>query len=203
MSTPDFLLLSIVAFLLVDFSAGMVINFFNEQSKNQPMTPDAAQIYDASEYEKSVEYGTVKYKFEMISAVVSTVVFLSAIILGWFARLDSMIRENISNNMMVTIVFVGILILVGGIGSIPGSYYSTFIIEERFGFNKTTKKALRSRLNQAIIVKHCSRAPDYLSRSHYLSEVREQFLAGGVVSRFGNLALYVYFWYTNLLANVQ
>jgi STE24 endopeptidase len=140
MSTSEILLLSIVAFLLIDFAAGMIINFYNEQSKNRAFSSDAAQIYDVIEYEQSIAYGTAKYKFEMASAVVSTVIFLSAIILGWFARLDSMIRENISNDMMVTIVFVGILILVGGIGSIPGSYYSTFVIEERFGFNKTTKK---------------------------------------------------------------
>ena len=140
MSTSDFLLLSIVAFLLIDFSAGMLINFLNEQSKNQPMTPDAAQIYDASEYEKSVEYGTAKYKFEMISTVVSTAIILTAIILGWFARLDTLIRERITNNMMVTLIFVGILILVGAIVTIPGNYYSTFVIEEKFGFNKTTKK---------------------------------------------------------------
>ena len=140
MSTSDFLLLSIVAFLLIDFAAGMIINLYNEQSKNRPFNADSAQIYDLNEFEQSIAYGTAKYKFEMISAVVSTVIFLSAIILGWFARLDSMIRENISNNMVVTLVFIGILILVGGIGSIPGNYYSTFVIEERFGFNKTTKR---------------------------------------------------------------
>ena len=140
MSTSDFLLLSIVAFVLIDFAAGMVINFFNEQSKNVPMSPEAAQIYDLVEYERSIEYGTAKYKLEMISTVVSTAIILVAIIAGWFARLDSMIREHVSNNMVVTLVFIGILILVGGIGSIPGNYYSTFVIEERFGFNKTTKK---------------------------------------------------------------
>ena len=140
MSTSEFLLLSIVTFVLIDFAAGMVINFFNEQSKNVPMSPEAAQIYDLVEYERSIEYGTAKYKLEMISTVMSTVLILSAIILGWFAWLDSLIRERISNNMMVTLIFVGILILVGGIVTIPGNYYSTFVIEEKFGFNKTTKK---------------------------------------------------------------
>ena len=140
MKTFEYLLLGIVAFVLIDFAAGMVLNFFNEQSKNVPMSPEAAQIYDEVEYERSIDYGTVKYKFEMISTVISTVLILVAIISGWFAWLDSLIRENISNSMMVTLIFVGILILIGGIGSIPGNYYSTFVIEERFGFNKATKK---------------------------------------------------------------
>ncbi|MFZ4108753.1 MAG: M48 family metallopeptidase [Candidatus Planktophila sp.] len=140
MKTSEWLLLGIVAFVLIDFAVGMIINFLNEQSKNQALSLEAAEIYDVDEYKKSLVYGTAKYKIEMISSVVSTVVILAAIILGWFAQLDSMIRENISNNMLVTVVFVGILIVISTITSIPENYYSTFVIEEKFGFNKTTKK---------------------------------------------------------------
>ena len=140
MKTSEWLLLGIVTFVLIDFAAGMVINFLNEQSKNTPLSPEAAEIYDEVEYEKSLEYGTAKYKVEMISSVVSTAVILAAIILGWFAKLDSMIREHVSNNLLVTLIFVGILIVISTLTSIPESYYSTFVIEEKFGFNKTTKK---------------------------------------------------------------
>lgn len=140
MSTSDLLLLGIVTFVLIDFAAGMVINYLNENSKNTPLSAQAAEIYNPDEYTKSMEYGTAKYKFEMLSSVVTTVVILSAIILGWFAELDLQIRERIENNLVVTIVFIGILIVVSSLGSIPGRYYSTFIIEEKYGFNKTTKK---------------------------------------------------------------
>jgi STE24 endopeptidase len=68
------------------------------------------------------------------------VVILSAIILGWFAWLDQAIRERISNELLVTVVFFGVLILGVMITNLPVSYYSTFVIEEKFGFNKTTKK---------------------------------------------------------------
>jgi len=44
MSTSDLLLLGIVLFVLIDFSAGMVINYLNERSKNQPMSPEGAEI---------------------------------------------------------------------------------------------------------------------------------------------------------------
>ena len=140
MNTSDFLLLSIVTFVLIDFGAGMVINNLNENSKNAPLSAEAAEIYNPDEYARSMEYGTAKYKFEMLTSVITTVVILSAIILGWFAKLDLQIRERIGNNLLVTIVFVGILIVVSSLSSIPGRYYSTFIIEEKYGFNKTTKK---------------------------------------------------------------
>ena len=140
METSDWLLLGIVAFVLIDFAVGMVINYLNEKSKNAPLSAQAAEIYNPDEYRKSMEYGTDKYNFEMLTTVISTVVILSAIILGWFSYLDSLIRERISNNLLVTIVFVGVLIVISSLASIPSSYYSTFVIEEKYGFNKTTRK---------------------------------------------------------------
>jgi STE24 endopeptidase len=140
MTTAEWLLLGIVTFILIDFAAGRVIDFLNENSKNAPLSPLAAEIYNRDEYAKSLEYGTAKYKVELFTSVISTVVMLSAIILGWFAWLDQAIRDRFSNNLLVTVIFFGVLIVAGMIANLPVSYYSTFVIEEKFGFNKTTKK---------------------------------------------------------------
>lgn len=140
MTTAEWLLLGIVTFILIDFAAGRVIDFLNENSKNAPLSPLAAEIYNPDEYAKSLEYVTAKYKVELFTSVISTVVMLSAIILGWFAWLDQAIRDRFSNNLLVTVIFFGVLIVAGMIANLPVSYYSTFVIEEKFGFNKTTKK---------------------------------------------------------------
>jgi len=140
MTTSEWLLLGIVTFILIDFGAGRVIDFLNESNKNVALTGVAAEIYNPDEYAKSVEYGTAKYKVELLTSVITTVVMLSAIILGWFAWLDQAIRDRYSNDLLVTVIFFGVLILVSMIGNLPISYYSTFVIEEKFGFNKTTKK---------------------------------------------------------------
>jgi STE24 endopeptidase len=140
MQTSDWLLAGIVAFILIDFLAGSVLEYLNEKSKNVPMSPVAAEIFSADEYAKSLEYGTANYKVERLTSTLNTVVILSAIILGWFAWLDQAIRDRISNELLVTVVFSGVLILGVMIANLPVSYYSTFVIEEKFGFNKTTKK---------------------------------------------------------------
>jgi STE24 endopeptidase len=140
MTTAELLLLGIVTFILIDFAAGRVIDFLNESNKNVALTGVAAEIYNPDEYAKSLEYGTAKYKVEMLTSVIATVVMLSAIILGWFAWLDQAIRDRYSNDLLVTVIFFGVLILVSMIGTLPVSYYSTFVIEEKYGFNKTTKK---------------------------------------------------------------
>ena len=140
MQTYEWLLAGIVAFILIDFVMGSVLEYLNEKSKNVPMSSVAAEIFNADEYAKSLEYGTAKYKVERLTSTLNTVVMLSAIILGWFAWLDDAIRERISNNLLVTVIFFGILILAVMLANLPVSYYSTFVVEEKFGFNKTTKK---------------------------------------------------------------
>jgi STE24 endopeptidase len=140
MQTYEWLLAGIVAFILIDFVIGSVLEYLNEKSKNVPMSSVAAEIFNADEYAKSLEYGTAKYKVERLTSTLNTVVMLSAIILGWFAWLDEAIRARISNNLLVTVVFFGVLILAVMLANLPVSYYSTFVIEEKFGFNKTTKK---------------------------------------------------------------
>ena len=140
MQTYEWLLAGIVAFILIDFVIGSVLEYLNEKSKNVPMSSVAAEIFNADEYAKSLEYGTAKYKVERLTSTLNTVVMLSAIILGWFAWLDEAIRARISNNLLVTVVFFGVLILAVMLANLPVSYYSNFVIEEKFGFNKTTKK---------------------------------------------------------------
>jgi STE24 endopeptidase len=140
MSTSDWLLIGILAFVAIDFLIGTLLNYLNEKSNQQPLSEQVSQIYDLTGYNKSLEYGTTKYKFGLVTSVVSTIVILSAIVLGWFAWLDASLREVISSDLMVTVSFVGILIVLAAITGLPTSYYATFVIEEKFGFNKTTKK---------------------------------------------------------------
>ncbi|MEI7541444.1 MAG: M48 family metallopeptidase [Actinomycetes bacterium] len=140
MTTSDLLLLGIVSFVLIDFSVGMVLNYLNERQKEQPLSAEGAEIFNPEEYAKSMAYGTANYRFEMLTNVISTVVILAAIILGWFAWLDAQLRDRFSNNLLITVLFIGILIVISTVTNLPSSYYSTFVIEEKFGFNKSTKK---------------------------------------------------------------
>ena len=140
MSSSDLLLVGIVLFVLIDFSAGMVLDYLNERQKEQPLSPQGAEIFNPAEYATSMAYGTAKYRFEMLTNLISTVVILSAIILGWFAWLDAQLRDRLSNNLLITVVFIGILIVISTITNLPAAYYATFVIEEKFGFNKSTKK---------------------------------------------------------------
>ena len=152
MTASDLLLLGIVLFVLIEFTAGMVINYLNERSKNQPLSAEGAEIFNPEEYAKSMAYGTAKYRLEMLTTLVSTAVILAAIALGWFAWLDDQLRDRVTNNLLITVLFGAIVAVVGTLANIPAGYYSTFVIEEKFGFNKSTKKLFfQDAIKQLII----------------------------------------------------
>ncbi len=152
MAASDLLLLGIVLFVLIEFTAGMVINYLNERSKNQPLSAEGAEIFNPEEYAKSMAYGTAKYRLEMLTTLVSTAVILAAIALGWFAWLDDQLRDRVTNNLLITVLFGAIVAVVGTLANIPAGYYSTFVIEEKFGFNKSTKKLFfQDAIKQLII----------------------------------------------------
>ena len=139
MSSSQLILSGIIAFVLIDFIAGAALNRLNEKGKSLALSPEGADIYNPEEYAKSMAYGSAQYRFEAVTGLVTTAITLVAIVAGWFAWLDNWLRERIENELLITVSFVAILIAIWAIGNLPGSYYSTFVIEERFGFNKSTK----------------------------------------------------------------
>ena len=201
MTTAELLLLGIVTFILIDFAAGRVIDYLNESNKNQPLSPVASEIYNADEYAKSLEYGTAKYKVEMLTSVISTVVMLSAIVLGWFAWLDEIIRDRFNNELLITVTFIGVLIIVSMIGSLPVSYYSTFVIEEKFGFNKTTKKLFVADAVKGLLISLVVGLPLLYLIALIYQELQSSFwLVGGLlVSAF---SFFMFVLHPHLLANV-
>jgi len=175
MTTSDLLLLGIVLFVLIDFSAGMVINYLNERSKNQPISPEGAEIFNADEYAKSMAYGTTNYRFEMLTNLISTLAILAAIILGWFAWLDTQLRDRLSNDLAITVLFITILIVFSMIANLPAAYYSTFVIEEKFGFNKSTKKLFFQDAAKQLLISLAVGLPLLYAVAWIYQELQSQF----------------------------
>ena len=139
MSTSDLLLAGIVLFVLIDFLMGSTLDYLNERAKAQPLSTVGSEIYNPEEYAKSMAYGSAKYRFEAFTGLITLALSISAITLGWFAWLDGQLRDRYSNDLLITVLFIGILVLLLSLSTLPSSYYSTFVIEEKYGFNKSTK----------------------------------------------------------------
>ena len=135
MSTSDLLLVGIVLFVLIEFLIASTLDYLNERAKGEPLSAVGGEIYNPDEYAKSMAYGSAKYRFESLTGVITLAVGISAITLGWFAWLDEQLRVRLSNELLITVLFIGILILVVTVANMPTSFYATFVIEEKFGFN--------------------------------------------------------------------
>jgi STE24 endopeptidase len=115
------------------------MNYLNAQRFKDPIPEDLNDVYNTEEYEKSQAYKLTNYKFGVCTSIFSLVLILAFLFFGGFAWVDN-IAQNQSHNIIIqALVFFGIIIIGSDILNIPFSYYQTFVIEEKFGFNKTTK----------------------------------------------------------------
>lgn len=130
----------IIAIILFDYILERVLDYLNSTYWSNEIPPELEGIYDAEKYKESQDYEKVTTRFSIFSSTLSLVILLVLIFTGGFAWLDNYVRQYTDNPIWMAILFFGIFGLAADLFSTPLSVYSTFVIEEKFGFNKTTPK---------------------------------------------------------------
>ncbi|MFY0713058.1 M48 family metallopeptidase [Seonamhaeicola sp. NFXS20] len=130
----------IIAIIIINFIVDKVLDALNAKHFNDALPPELQDVYDETEYKKSQNYKATKYKFGLITSTFSIVLTLGFLLLDGFEFVDNIARSYSTNPIVVALIFFGFIMIASDILTTPFSYYSTFIIEEKFGFNKTTKK---------------------------------------------------------------
>ena len=138
--TPQTLFYIIIAILVINFIIDQVLDALNAKHFNDTLPAEIDDVYDEAEYKKSQAYKKEKYRFGLITGFVSIVGTLLFFFLDGFAYVDGITRSVSDNEILVALLFFGIILFVSDIIMTPFGYYNTFVIEEKFGFNKTTKK---------------------------------------------------------------
>lgn len=132
-------LVVILVIVVLDFVWSQYLSYRNRKRMN-PIIPDQLQnIYDQEKYTLQQEYQKTNSRFGLIISLFYFVVLISLLLIGGFGWLDQLLRLYTDNEIILTLAFFGIIYLVSAIVSLPFDYYSSFVIEARFGFNKTTK----------------------------------------------------------------
>ena len=104
-----------------------------------PVLPDElSDIFDAEEYKKSQMYKRDNTRFSFITSSLGLMVMLVLFFLGGFGWLDRQIAGLTTHYVIHVLIFFGIFALLGDILTTPFDLYNTFVIEERYGFNRTT-----------------------------------------------------------------
>lgn len=130
-----FLLLAIVA---IDFIWERVLHYLDDKSNQQALPAELADIYEATRYQKAMDYQRTTNRFGLLSSGLSFVISFALLATGAYGWLDAETRFALPNELFASFAFFGILAVGSELVGLPFTLYATFVIEERFGFNKTT-----------------------------------------------------------------
>ncbi|WP_067148667.1 M48 family metallopeptidase [Pseudotamlana agarivorans] len=138
--TAQSLFYIIIAIIIVNFVVDKILDALNAKHYNDKLPKVLEDVYDEEAYKTSQKYKATNYKFDLLTSSFSIVLTLAFLGLDGFAFVDNLARSFSENPIIIALVFFGIIMIGSDILTTPFSYYSTFVIEEKFGFNKTTKK---------------------------------------------------------------
>ena len=130
----------IIVILVVQFSIETVLNYLNAKKFSDPLPQELGDVFNEEQYLRSQAYKKSNYRFGLISSIFSLTLVLAFLIFGGFEWVDQLTRSISDNAIIQALVFFGIIMLGTDLLGIPFALYQTFVIEEKFGFNKTTPK---------------------------------------------------------------
>ncbi|MFB6232411.1 MAG: M48 family metallopeptidase [Salinibacter sp.] len=130
----------ILAALLAEYALNLVSDVLNLRHLQPTLPAEFRDTFDEEEYEQAQEYTRTRTRLGWVSSTVGLAVLLVFWFAGGFEWLDTVVRGWGFGPIVTGLCFIGLLVLGRGALSLPFSVYSTFVIEERFGFNETTPK---------------------------------------------------------------
>ncbi len=130
----------IIAILVFDFILEQYLDYLNGKNVNMELPDEVKGIYDEEKYKKQQEYFKTNQKFGSVSNIFSFVVIMLMFFFFGFAFVDSIARGLTVVPMLISLLFFGILYFANELITLPFDLYKTFVIEEKFGFNKMTPR---------------------------------------------------------------
>lgn len=126
--------------LCSEYILNLFADFLNLKNLGTDLPEEMAGVYDPEAYRKSQEYTRVTTRFGQVVASFMLVLTLVFWFSGGFNFVDQWLRGWKFNPLLTGVLYIGLLSVLQALLTLPFSLYSTFVIEARFGFNKTTPK---------------------------------------------------------------
>ena len=139
MSTEYWLYL-IIGLVVFNYLFSTVLDFINDKNWKDEIPPLMKDYYDEEKYVKAKNYAKEKGRISLISSTLSTVITILFLALKGYGWLDGIIANYYDIPFLQSGLFFLTLFILSDFISIPFSCYNTFVIEEKYGFNKTTVK---------------------------------------------------------------
>ena len=130
----------IVAILVLQYILDTFLNYLNAKNFGNPLPDELKNVFDQDEYQKSQDYKKTNYRFGILTSTFSLLLTLAFLNFGGFEWVDQIARQVTDNDILIALIFFGVIMIGSSILTTPFSYYRTFVIEEKFGFNNSTFK---------------------------------------------------------------
>ncbi len=130
----------ILSALVIKFLLDNIADALNLKALKHAIPAALAGIYKPDEYQKSQEYTRSKTRFGFITSTFGLLIILIFWFTGGFNFLDQIVRSWGFGAIVNGLIYIGILVIAYELLTLPFSVYATFVIEERFGFNRTTPR---------------------------------------------------------------
>jgi STE24 endopeptidase len=128
----------ILTALLLEFGLDVGADTLNLRALDPELPAEFRDIYDPERYRRSQEYTRARTRFGLVVSAANLLLVLGVWSSGGFDRLDRGVRDLGLGSVWTGLLFIGLLGLVRAVVNLPFHWWSTFVIEERFGFNRTT-----------------------------------------------------------------
>lgn len=107
----------------------MQVGYINKAKRKE------AVLLSATDYVKAAEYAVAKEKLSIVSSFVDYLLFI-----GWMGAGIAFLQNSVffENEALLNIAIVMGFVIINSIISLPFSYYEKFVLDQKFGFNKST-----------------------------------------------------------------
>jgi STE24 endopeptidase len=137
---PQEILTVIIAIVSISFVFGQVLEYLNLKAMRTDVPDEVASFYDKKQYVRSQAYHRELARFGFITSTFSFLISIAMLAFSGFGWLDGLLRTVTEHFILLPLLFFAVLGVAAELVTMPFQWYSTFVIEEKYGFNKTTVK---------------------------------------------------------------
>lgn len=138
--SPNSLFILLISIIIFNFIKNSFLDYLNSKHFKNKIPEIISDVYNKSKYLKSQEYKKTQYEFSKFSRIFSLITILLFFYLDGFLIIDNLLRNYFESSILISLFFFGIIFFASEILNFPFSIYFTFVIEEKYGFNKTNLK---------------------------------------------------------------
>ncbi len=130
----------VLAISAISYVFSQALDYINLKAQRKDIPDEIASFYDKEKYLKSLDYHKEQTRFSFLTSAFSFAISFSMLLFGGFGWIDAMLRPFFDNEIFLALAFFAVIIIGSDILTLPFQWHSTFGIEEKYGFNKTTVK---------------------------------------------------------------